>query len=55
MKKWLCALLAIGMLCATAAFVGCKKDNGGKNGTSSSREIGENVNEAPASWNPDWD
>ena len=39
MKKFLCMILAIGMVCASATFVGCKKNkNKGGNPQSSSQQ-----------------
>ena len=47
MKKFLCAILAICMLCAAGTFVGCKKDKGGNN----SSPIGsDNIQEVPGEW-----
>ncbi len=56
MRKFLCAILAIGMLCGLMALVGCKKDNGGNN--SSKPGGGHNNNsfvEVPGEWNENWD
>ena len=56
MKKFLCAILAIGMLCGAAAFAGCKKNDGGNN---SSRPGGGHNNnsfvEVPGEWDDNWD
>ena len=56
MKKFLCAILAIGMLCGVAAFAGCKKNDGGNN---SSRPGGGHNNnsfvEVPGEWEDNWD
>ena len=35
MKKFLCAVLAICMLCCAGMFVGCKKDKSGDNSNNS--------------------
>ncbi|MBQ8342715.1 MAG: hypothetical protein IJY21_01270 [Clostridia bacterium] len=55
MKKFLCGILAICMLCGAAALVGCKKDKGGNNNGNSSRGSDVNVNEAPGEWDDNWD
>ncbi len=52
MKKFVCAVLAIAMLCGVAAFVGCKKDQAptsNKGGNSNfSTEVG-------GAARPEWD
>ena len=48
MKKFLCAILAICMLCAAGTFVGCKKDKG----DNSSSVYGGNVEGLPGG---EWD
>ncbi len=50
MKKFLCAMLAICMLCAAGMFVGCKKDKGG-NANSSTTVNSDNINGVPEGWN----
>ena len=54
MKKILCMILAIGMLCGAAALVGCKKEKGGNN-SSSPRESSQHFNEEGVPTPPEWD
>lgn len=49
MKKFLCAVLAICMLCCAGMFVGCKKDKGGD---SSRPAGGDNLIDPPSG---EWD
>ena len=51
MKKILCMILAVGMLCAAAVFVGCKKDDNKGNGGRGSEYIG---NESGVPVPPTW-
>ena len=51
MKKLLCMILALGMMCAMVAFVGCKNDNNGNNSSRSSEYIGnEGGVPVPPAW-----
>lgn len=69
MKKILCAILAIGMLCGAAAFVGCGKKSGSNvnvnvnsqsqsnvqnGGNDNDNAENDNIQEAPGEWNDDW-
>ena len=54
MKKFLCAVLVICMLCGAGMFVGCKDKGGNNNGNNSSNNGGiedrENENYIPGGW-----
>lgn len=55
MKKFLCAILSIGMLCGAAALVGCKKNNGGNDSSRSGSGYNNNsFVEAPGEWDDNW-
>ena len=52
MKKILCLILAIGMMCGAASLIGCGSGGGGNN---SGKNSSQNFNESGVPVPPTWD